>query len=147
MPSGLIMDKLQYDKLDILKQLEDSVKQCAVVKQSFEDISEPLLFDYSLVPYIHAIFCEIVGEINLSGELRDIFVFIVMYLYAPDKLCGGSVPSGLRKEVGGILGLRAFSVVSRIKEYALFRYEIFFHDEADRIFYLLIHRMQEDEIL
>lgn len=138
---------MQYDKLEILKQLEDRVKQCAVAKQLFDEVSEPLLFDYSLVPYLHEVFCEIVGEIKLYGELRDIFVFIVLYLYAPDKLCGGSVPSGLRKEVGSILGLHAFSVVSRIKEYALFRYETFFHDEADRIFYLMIHRMQEDEIL
>lgn len=146
MHSGLIMD-IQYDKLEILKQLEDRVKQCAVAKQLFDEVSEPLLFDYSLVPYLHEVFCEIVGENKLYGELRDIFVFIVLYLYAPDKLCGGSVPSGLRKEVGSILGLHAFSVVSRIKEYALFRYETFFHDEADRIFYLMIHRMQEDEIL
>ena len=33
MHSGLIID-IQYDKLEILKQLEDRVKQCAVAKQS-----------------------------------------------------------------------------------------------------------------
>ena len=80
--------------IDIIKRIE---KARATLRQAMSDnelATSPRLKDLSLIPQIYSIFEELKGkEIKVSD--RKEFIFVIIYLYAPNKLFGGKMPQGL----------------------------------------------------
>jgi hypothetical protein len=138
---------MRFDIVERIHLVEESRKRLRNAVQVFDEVSLPLLEDQSLIPYLKQIFCEITGESNLKGELREIFVFIVMYLYGPGKMEGVRSPILLRRSLAQALGIKAPSVLSRVKETYMLRYEVYFHDKADAIFAMMVNRLQKDGYL
>lgn len=141
-----IIDKLHKVEECRKKQVECR-KKLQEAKQNFKYVTEPLLKDYSLIPYLHRVFCDIAGVGQLKGEKREIFVFIIIYLYAPGYFDKTPLPNGLRLSMGNVLNLNAKSVISRIKESSAHHYEHYFHDEADLIFSVMVSRLLDDGYL
>ncbi len=141
-----IVDKL-HEVEDCRKRVEDCKERLLEAKRKYKDAAEPLLTDYSLIPYLHHVFCDITGVDKLKGEKREIFVFIIIYLYAPGYFDKTPLPNGLRLSMGNVLNLNAKSVISRIKESSAHHYEHYFHDEADLIFSVMVGRLLDDGYL
>ncbi len=133
--------------VDGLRLMEDCRKKLFDAERIYDDVSEPILHDYSLIPYLYRVFYDITGEERLKGEIREIFVFLVVFLYAPGCLDNIKLPPHLRMAIANVLDIRAASVLSRIKESIVFRYELYFHDKADDIFALMVNRLREDGYL
>ena len=60
--------------------------------------TSPKLKDLSLIPKIYGIFEELKGG-NISVNDRKEFIFVVVYLYAPNRFFGGKMPQGLRRAI------------------------------------------------
>lgn len=72
-----------------------------------QELSSPILDDYSLIPEIYAWFKGIISETDQSSNLdgvmqRKKFLFIVLFLYAPSSLAGGRLPNGIRAEISHV---------------------------------------------
>lgn len=132
---------------DCRKRLHDAEQKLLDARQIFDDVAEPLLKDYSLIPYLYRMFCEIVGVWEAKGEKREMFVFIVIFLYAPGRMDRTRLPDGLRLSLTKVLHLNARSVISRIKALSVFHYELYSQDEVDDIFTLMVNRLLEDGYL
>ena len=141
-----IVDKL-HEVEDCRKRVEDCKERLLEAKRKYKDAAEPLLMDYSLIPYLRRMFCEIVGVSKLVGEKREIFVFIVIYLYAPGNIEEPYLPNRLRISLANVLNVRSRSVISRIRGFCAHHYEYYFHDEAEDIFALMVNRLLEEGYL
>lgn len=141
-----LVDSLQPIR-ECRKKLHDAEQRLYDAKLMFDAVSEPLLKDYSLIPYLYRLFCDIVGVSMVKGEEREMFVFIVLYLYAPGKMDETQLPDGLRLSLANVLHLNARSVISRIKGSSVLHYEIYFHDEVDDIFSVMVNRLLDDGYL
>lgn len=99
--------------------------QEAVFNEKF--VSQPLLSDYSILPDIYSIFCNVIGEKANTVNGRKIFTFVCLYLYAPRKLFGGKMPKGLRTAICRITNIKAATAISNNSTELL----IFYHNYPD----------------
>lgn len=141
-----IVDKL-HEVEDCRKRVEDCKERLLEAKRKYKDAAEPLLTDYSLIPYLHHVFCDIAGVDELKGEKREIFVFIIIYLYAPGNIEEPYLPNRLRISLANVLNVRSRSVISRIRGFCAHHYDYYFHDEAEDIFALMVNRLLEEGYL
>lgn len=88
-----------------------------------EFATRPILQDLSVIPALYDIFAEKAGNEAKTTNGRDIFTFIVIYLYAPRKFFGGKMPKGLRPAIGRVTGTKAVTVLSRSSAELLILYQ------------------------
>lgn len=73
--------------------------------------ASPKLKDLSLIPKIYEIFEQMKGnEIKVND--RKEFIFVVIYLYSPNKFFGGKMPQGLRRAITKATKVTCASVIS-----------------------------------
>lgn len=73
--------------------------------------ASPKLKDLSLIPKIYEIFEQMKGnEIKVND--RKEFIFVVIYLYSPNKFFGGKMPQGLRRAITKAAKVTCASVIS-----------------------------------
>lgn len=73
--------------------------------------ASPKLKDLSLIPKIYEIFEQMKGnEIKVND--RKEFIFVVVYLYSPNKFFGGKMPQGLRRAITKATKVTCASVIS-----------------------------------
>jgi len=111
------------------------------------DLCVPLLTDYTLLPDIYKMFCELSGATEIkSVDDRKMFIFIVQYLYAPRNLFGCKMPKDLRKEIASVLGMNAMSTVSDNGRNNLFNYQVYtqFRTKVNVIFEEVVSRLRSE---
>lgn len=110
----------------------------------YRNHSRPVLTDLSMVPVIYDWFCELSDERGtdtarqvygfffdtviggaLPVERRRQFIFVILYLYAPNRLFSGKMPKGLRRAIARTLGVQSDTVLSDNANDVLKRYEIY----------------------
>ena len=119
-------------------------------RERYQEVTAPLLTDYSLIPYLLEIFRSITGKQDVDVENREKFVFIASYLYAPENIIepiGKPLPRGLIKEMCKVFNLKARSVLSRAKANVYLRYNLYYRKEIDTIISLMVQRMQVDGLI
>lgn len=104
---------IDFERIEHIKNL---IRRRDELSAEIGALCSPRLTDTSLMPAIYSALVEIT---HLTGRrmtdtvmLRYKFLFIVLYLYSPYTLAGGRIPTGLRSEIGRVLGLRSDSVIS-----------------------------------
>ena len=84
--------------IETIKQIE---KARTALRQAMADnelATSPKLKDLSLIPKIYGICEELRGD-NITVNDRKEFIFVVVYLYAPNRFFGGKMPQGLRRAI------------------------------------------------
>ena len=97
--------------IETIKRIE---KARTTLRQAIADnelATSPKLKDLSLIPKIYKVFEDMKGD-NITVNDRKEFIFVVVYLYAPNKLFGGKMPNGLRCAIAKTTQLRAVTAVS-----------------------------------
>lgn len=110
----------------------------------------PMLRDFSLVPKLYRMYCELVGGVSKSDtDARRVFIFVVQYFYAPRSMFGGFMPRGLRRVLVSFLGVKALSVVSKHASETGPRYLAYrgFRENVNRIFEQMTAQMQDEGII
>ncbi len=125
--------------------------------------SRPILTDLSMIPVIYDWFCELSVESAtetvrqvygffletvsggaMSVERRRQFIFVILYLYAPNRLFSGKMPKGLRRAIARTLGVQSDTVVSDNANDVLKRYEIYksWAKDVEDILCVILARLQ-----
>lgn len=115
--------------------------QEAVFNEKF--VSQPLLSDYSILPDIYSIFCNVIGKKANTVNGRKIFTFVCLYLYAPRKFFGGRMPKGLRSAIAKATGTRTVTVLSACCPELLILYNNYsdFHEDVDNVYWSVINEL------
>lgn len=84
--------------IETIKKIE---KARTALRQAIADnelATSPRLKDLALIPKIYQVFEQMKGnEIKIND--RKEFIFVVIYLYSPNKFFGGKMPQGMRKAI------------------------------------------------
>lgn len=96
------------EKIKRIKKARTALRQAIVDN---ELATSPKLKDFNLIPKIYKVFEELKGnEIKVND--RKEFVFVVIYLYSPNKFFGGKMPQGLRRAIVRATNVTCASVIS-----------------------------------
>lgn len=84
--------------IETIKKIE---KARTALRQAIADnelATSPKFKDLDIIPEIYRVFKDIKGR-NITVHNRKEFIFVVMYLYSPNKFFGGKMPQGMRKAI------------------------------------------------
>ena len=97
--------------IETIKKIE---KARTALRQAIADnelATSPRLKDLSLIPKIYEIFEQIKGK-EIKVNDRKEFIFVIIYLYSPNKFFGGKMPQGLRRAIAKTTRATCASVIS-----------------------------------
>lgn len=97
--------------IETIKKIE---KSRTALRQAIVDnelATSPRLKDLSLIPKIYEIFEQMKGK-EIKVNDRKEFIFVVIYLYSPNKFFGGKMPRGLRLAITRAINVSCANVVS-----------------------------------
>jgi len=108
------------DKITKLKELDEAERDIREQKQM---LSQPLLFDFNLLPKIK----DIVYALEGVADYRKTFICVVLLLYAPKSLMGYKMPRYLRTAIGNCVGIKPECApqVSNIVSNLLLEYKVY----------------------
>lgn len=92
-----------------MEQIIETIKRIerarTTLRQAIVDnelATSPRLSDLSLIPKIYEVFEKKKGS-SITVNDRKEFIFVVVYLYSPNKFFGGKMPQGMRKTISNTL--------------------------------------------
>lgn len=97
--------------IETIKKIE---KTRTALRQAIADnelATSPRLKDLSLIPKIYEIFEQMKGK-EIKVNDRKEFIFVIIYLYSPNKFFGGKMPQGLRRAIAKTTRATCASVIS-----------------------------------
>ena len=82
-------------------ELKSIREQKSRLSERENELSSPILTDFSLIPELYTWFKELLAGMACppnpeSVTQRKKFLFIVLFLFAPSVLAGGRLPNGIR---------------------------------------------------
>ena len=97
--------------IETIKRIE---KARTALRQAIVDnelATSPKLKDLNLIPKIYKLFEQKRGSAIKPNERKE-FIFVVIYLYSPNKFFGGKMPQGLRRAITKATKVTCASVIS-----------------------------------
>ena len=97
--------------IETIKKIE---KARTALRQAIVDneiATSPKLKDLNLIPKIYEVFEELKGK-EIKVNDRKEFIFVVIYLYYPNKFFGGKMPQGLRRAITKATKVTCASIIS-----------------------------------
>lgn len=114
------MITMDLRRIKCAKELQDTVNQAMKV---VEDALTPRLTDWTQIEIIYQHFKDFIKKIGPHhSERRREFLFIVVMLYCPSVLIGGSMPRGFRGKLKDLLKVESPSAISNYTSDLLFLY-------------------------
>ena len=97
--------------IETIKKIERARRALRQAMADNELATSPKLKDLSLIPKIYKVFEELKGK-EIKVNDRKEFIFVVIYLYSPNKFFGGKMPQGLRRAITKAAKVTCASVIS-----------------------------------
>lgn len=114
-----------------------------------QELSEPMLTDFALIPEIYSWFKEILSQSDCPPNFESVtqrkkFLFIVLFLFAPSVLAGGRLPNGIRAEIAGVFPDVSPCVISNNIADVSFIYQQYkdFRQDIEFIYNLVFERLK-----
>lgn len=90
-----------------ISELKSIRKQKSRLSEREQELSEPTLRNFTLIPDIYEWFKEILSEALCPPNIESVtqrkkFLFIILFLFAPSVLAGGRLPNGIRAELSKV---------------------------------------------
>lgn len=97
--------------IETIKKIEKSRTSLRQAIADNELATSPRLKDLNLIPKIYRVFENVKGK-GITVNDRKEFIFVVIYLYSPNKFFGGKMPQGLRRAITKATKVTCASVIS-----------------------------------
>ena len=98
----------------IIETIRKIEKARTTLRQAIEEnekVVSAKLRDLTLIPKIYELFEQMKGK-EIKVNDRKEFIFVVIYLYSPNKFFGGKMPQGLRRAITKATKVTCASVIS-----------------------------------
>lgn len=133
----------------LISRLQEVSNNIETLKRKREELSKPILSDRTSIPHVLEAFKTAMAQIgkaydSTSAYQRRQVVFILLTLYAPHRLVGGKMPSGLRKELGKAMPEVKPCTLSADCEVSVFWYQTYreFAEEVDRMYRIILESIR-----
>lgn len=123
-----------------IASLKASREELERTQRNYEDATRPILKDLKDLETVYQVFCD--ADKQLGNIEREQFLFIAQVLFCPAHLFGGKFPNGFRRELSRILGVYP-SIISDLCKRSLLRYELYYKQEIENLFPLIIEELRE----
>lgn len=131
-----------------VSELKSIREQKSRLSEREQELSEPVLYDYSLIEEIYEWFKEILSGHTLppcidSPTQRKKFIFIVLFLYSPSALAGGKMKVGLRDKIAEVTGCTG-SLISHNCENVTFFYQQYksYRQDIEYLYTEIVNRLK-----
>ncbi len=121
--------------------LKSSREELERVQRNYDEATRPILKDLKDLETVYQVFLRCVGK-QLGSIEREQFLFIAQVLFCPAHLFGGKFPNGFRRELSQIMGVYP-SIISDLCKRSLLRYELYYKQEIENLFPLIIEELRE----
>lgn len=130
-------------------ELKSIREQKSRLSEREQELSSPILADYSLIPEIYVWFKEILAERPCPPNPENVtqrkkFLFIVLFLFAPSVLAGGRIPNGIRAEISHVFPDVSPCVISNNIADVSFIYQQYknFRQDIEYIYCQIVERLK-----
>lgn len=129
--------------IETIKKIE---KARTALRQAIADnevATSPRLKDLSLIPKIYEIFEQIKGK-EIKVNDRKEFIFVIIYLYSPNKFFGGKMPQGLRRAITKATKVTCASVISATCTELMVLYTTYadFRHDVDELMQIVLNKLE-----
>ncbi len=124
-----------------IASLKESREELERAQRNYEDATRPILKDLKDLETVYRVFLRCVSKQPGNIE-REQFLFIAQVFFCPDHLFGGKFPNGFRRELAHVTGICP-TVISDICKRSLFRFELYYKQEIENLFPLIIEELRE----
>lgn len=97
--------------IETIKRIEKARTALRQAMVDNEIATSPKLKDLNLIPKIYELFKQKKGSFIKPNERKE-FIFVIIYLYSPNKFFGGKMPQGLRRAITKATKVTCASVIS-----------------------------------
>lgn len=132
-----------------IMELKAIREQKSRLSEREQELSSPILDDYSLIPEIYVWFKEILAKRTCPSNPESViqrkkFLFIVLFLFAPSVLAGGRLPNGIRAEISGVFPDVSPCVISNNIADVSFIYQQYkdFRQEIEFLYNQILERLK-----
>ena len=133
--------------IDLIEELTFIKQKKASIIQQEQELSKPILTDYSQVGRIYDWFKNLPEDLLLTRQdsvHKRQFLFIIILLFSPSFLVGDKLKRGLRNELTKVFGFRSPSAVSNLGADVLCWYKSYqgFREKTNKIYQKLLAELQ-----
>lgn len=94
-------------KFSSIVELKAIREQKSRLSEREQELSAPMLTDFTLIPEIYSWFKEILSQSDCPPNFESVtqrkkYLFIVLFLFTPSVLAGGRLPNGIRSEIASV---------------------------------------------
>lgn len=131
-----------------VSELKSIREQKSRLSEREQELSEPMLHDYSLLEEIYGWFKEILSGVTLppdadSPTQRKKFIFIVLFLYSPSTLAGGKMKVGLRNKIAEVTGCTGTLISHNCEDVTFFYQQYKSHrQDIDYLYTEIVNRLK-----
>ena len=132
----------------VISELMSIREQKSKLLEREQELSEPILHDYSHIEEIYRWFKDILSNLAFPPDAdnptqRKKFIFIILFLYSPRALAGGKMKIGLRDKIAEVTGCTG-SLISHNCEDVTFIYQRYkdHRQETDYLYTEIINRLK-----
>lgn len=137
-----------------IMELKAIREQKSRLSEREQELSSPILDDYSLIPEIYAWFKEILAERTCPSNPKSVtqrkkFLFIVLFLFAPSVLAGGRLPNGIRAEISHVFPGVSPCVISNNIADVSFIYQQYrnFRQDIEYLYSEILERLKNEGLI
>lgn len=133
----------------IISELKSVREERIRLSAKEQELSEPMLDDYSLVGEIYEWFQEILSERTLppradSPLQRKKFIFIILFLYSPKTLAGDKMRIGLRDKIAEVTGCTRTLISHNCEDVSFFYQQYKCHrEDIDFLYVEIMNRLKK----
>ena len=135
-------------------ELKSIREQKSRLSERENELSSPILTDFSLIPELYTWFKELLAGMACppnpeSVTQRKKFLFIVLFLFAPSVLAGGRLPNGIRAEIAGVFPDVSPCVISNNIADVSFIYQQYkdFRQDIEYLYTEIVKRLQNKGLI
>lgn len=130
-------------------ELKSIREQKSRLSERENELSSPILTDFSLIPELYSWFKELLAEMACppnpeSVTQRKKFLFIVLFLFAPSVLAGGRLPNGIRDGLSDAIGVYSKSTISDNCSDVVFLFQNYsrFRQDIEYLYSQIVERLK-----
>ena len=139
----------KFNITETIRAMRKAREELKHAQERERQLFTPMLKDYAMLPKLYDMFMEIKGDSVSDVDSRDMFVFVIQYLYSPRNYFGDRMPKELCKKIAKTVGIKSKSPISRSSCRTLHYYQVYtkYREKTKEILSAMLERLQGEGVI
>lgn len=138
------------NKILKLKEIREKKR---LIEQEERELTEPIMNDINNIGIVYSVFKNQIKKISNSPKeksvaYRQMFIYVVLMIYAPGVFIGDKMPKGVRSSIASALELNDNTIISHNTVNVIFMYNHYkwFRDSVNYLYAEILFRLNYGNI-